>query len=352
MMFLWHHALWLLLLLPVLVGAYLRLLRRRNAEALRYPGLLSMRAAAGRSEPFAPHVLAVVSLLGLSALLLAVARPVIVVTSPAAQGTVVLLMDVSLSMAASDVLPTRLAAAKAAAMAFAKAQPRDVRIGVVAFGAHADVVQAPTSKRADVISALDRLELQRYTAIGSGVLGALLTLVPTAGIAQEYDIFGAGRAPGRTGEPLANAMQHPAGKLREPVAPGSYLSAAIILVSDGRSTMGIPAAQAAKAAANLGIRVFTVGVGTLYGGVANIEGWPTIHAEFDEETLKLIADITHAEYFLARDADKLTRIYERLGKRVVLEREEYEITAGLTVIGLILTLAAAGLSFFRFHQEA
>jgi Ca-activated chloride channel family protein len=116
--------------------------------------------------------------------------------------------------------------------------------------------------------------------------------------------------------------------------------------------MGIPAAKAASMAADLGIRVFTVGVGTLYGGVANVEGWPTIHAEFDEETLKAIADITRGEYFLARTADKLTRIYEMLGRRVVLERKEYEITAVLTAIGVVLSLAAAGLSLLRSHRTA
>ena len=108
--------------------------------------------------------------------------------------------------------------------------------------------------------------------------------------------------------------------------------------------MGVPAGAAAKMAADLGIRVFTVGVGTLYGGVANTEGWPTIHAEFSEKNLKDIARITHAEYFEARTADKLARIYEGLGKRVVLERKEYEITALLAGLGLVLSLAAALLS--------
>lgn len=351
-MFLWHHALWLLLALPVLAGVYLMLLRRKNNEALRYAGFGVVREAMGSKARFRAHIPALLLLLGFGALILAVARPVIVLTSPSEQGTVVLLMDVSLSMAASDVPPTRLAAARAAAMAFVKAQPRDVRIGVVAFGAHADLVQPPTSKRGDVMAALDRLELQRFTAIGTGLIGALLTLVPTADIGQEYDIFGAGRAPGRAYDLLLNPGPQAERKPRKPVAPGSYLSAAIILVSDGRSTMGIPAAKAARMAADLGIRVFTVGVGTLYGGVANVDGWPTIHAEFDEETLKAIADITRGEYFLARTADKVAKIYETLGRRIVLERKEHEITAAFTAIGVVLSLAAAGLSLLGSHRTA
>jgi Ca-activated chloride channel family protein len=262
------------------------------------------------------------------------------------QGTVILLMDVSLSMAASDVLPTRLAAARAAAIHFVEAQPRDVRIGVVAFGAHADVVQPPTSNRAHVLAALDRLELQRFTAIGNGLIGALLTLVPTADIGHEFDIFGAGRTPAGSQEIGAGATRAPARPPQKAVPAGSDRSAAIILVSDGRGTMGIPAVKAAKMAADLGIRVYTVGVGTLYGGVANVEGWPAIHAEFDEATLQEIADITRGEYFLARTADKLTRIYQTLGTRVVLERTQRELTALFTAIGVVLLLASATLSLF------
>ena len=351
MMFIWHHALCLLLALPALAGTYLVLLPRKNNEALRYAGFGLVREAMGTRARFRPHIPALVLLLGLTVLIVAVARPVIVITSPAKQGTVILLMDVSLSMAASDVPPTRLAAAQAAAMAFVKAQPRDVRIGIVAFGAHADVVQLPTLNRGDVMAALDRLELQRFTAIGIGMIGALLTLVPTAEIGPEYDIFGAGRAPARVYDLPLNPTPKAERKPRKPLAPGSYLSAAIVLVSDGRSTMGIPAVKAAKMAADLGIRVFTVGVGTLYGGTANVEGWPPIHAEFDEETLKEVANITRAEYFLARTADKLTKIYETLGRRVVLERKEHEITALFSAIGVVLMLASAALSLLWSNRR-
>jgi len=345
MMFLWHHALWLLLALPALAGTYLVLLRRKEDAALRYPGLHVVRQATGPAPAFRPHIAPLLLLLGLTALVLSAARPVMVFTSTSEQGTVVLLIDVSLSMAASDVPPTRLAAARAAAIEFVKSQPRDVRIGIVAFGGHADVVQFPTADRRDVMAALDRLELQRFTAIGNGLIGAILTLVPTADIGEEYDIFGTGRSPAASGARLDK-------KQRKPVAPGSYLSAAIILVSDGKGTMGVPPAKAAKMAADLGIRVYTVGVGTLYGGVANIEGWPPIHADFDEDLLKEIAAITHGEYFLARTADKVAKIYETLGRRVILEKHEFEVTALFTALGVVLSLASAGLSLLWSNRPA
>jgi Ca-activated chloride channel family protein len=344
MMFLWHHALWLLLALPALVGTYLLLLRRKNKEALRYAAFGVVREAIGSAALFRRHVPALLLLLGITALLISAARPVFVTTSPSKQGTVVLLMDVSLSMAAIDVPPTRLAAARAAAMAFVEAQPQDVRIAIVAFGGHADLVQPPTANRRDVMAALDQLELQRFTAIGNGLIAAVLTLVPSADVGQEYDIFGSGRAPVRPSTIPLDKTQKAATRSQKPVRPGSYLSAAIILVSDGLGTMGVPPLKAAKIAADHGIRVYTVGVGTLYGGVAHVDGWAPIQAEFDDATLREIADITRGEYFLARNADKVTKIYEKLGRRVILERTEREITALFTAIGLLLSIVSALLS--------
>lgn len=342
MLFRWHHALWLLLVLPAVVGAYLVLLRRKNNEALRYAGLSLVREALDPATRFRPHVPALLLLAGATVLLLASARPVLVMTSPSERGTVVLLIDVSLSMAASDVPPTRLEAAKAAAKAFVEAQPRDVRVGIVAFGGHADLVQPPTLNRQDLLTAIDELELQRFTAIGAGIIGALLTLHPDLVVPHESDIFGMGRSPDR----------RPAERRHKPVPPGSDLSTAIILVSDGRGTMGIPALQAAKIAAEYGIRVFTIGVGTLYGGVAHIDGWAPIHAEFEEDTLQKIADVTHAEYFYASNADKVKRIYEKLSRRVVFERREIEITAVFAAIGMLLALGSAALSLVWYNRPA
>jgi Ca-activated chloride channel family protein len=342
MRFLWHHALWLLLAPPALVGTYLLLLRRTHPDRSRYPGFAFSREPAGPAN-LREHAPSLLLLAGITALLFAIARPVYVSSTATEQGTVILLMDVSLSMAATDVPPTRLDAARAAAMTFVNGQPPDVRIGVVAFGAHADVVQAPTKSRRDVVAALNRLELQRFTAIGNGLMGALLTMNPGAHVPQGYDIFGMGQAPDGFQEAR---VEHKPGSSppRKRAAPGSYRSAAIILVSDGKGTMGVAPAKAAQLLADEGIRVYTVGVGTLYGGVANVEGWPTIHAEFAEETLKEIAAITGGEYFLASDARKLTKIYEGLRRRVIFERTEHEITVLFAAVGMILLLAAAALS--------
>jgi Ca-activated chloride channel family protein len=344
MTFRWQYALWLLVLLPALACAYVRSVRR-SREALRGAGVKLESEARTRRDRILSHMPACLFLTGIAALLLSVARPVLVMTAPSDEGTVILLMDVSLSMAASDVPPTRLQAARAAAVEFVKQQPSGVRIGVVAFGGHADLVQQPTTDRDAVLSALDHLELQRFTAIGNGLMGALLTLVPTIDIG-EFDIFGAGHTPFPEQRVPLKPVRASTRAGTKAVAPGSRLSTAIILISDGRGTMGVPPDYAAKLAAELGIRVYTIGVGTLYGGVANIDGWPPIHADFDEDLLKEIASVTHGDYFLARTADKVSRIYQKLGRRVVLKKAEYEITAVLTMIGVLLMLGAAALSLF------
>lgn len=333
MKFLWHHALWLLLALPVLAGGYLARLRRRTLPGARYPTFSLVREATTRASLLKPHVPPMMFLAGLGALILSVSRPALLAPSLSGDATIVLLMDVSLSMAASDVRPTRLDAARDAAKQFVRMQPAGVKMAVVAFGGHAHLVQAPTTHRDSVMTALDRLELQRFTAIGNGLMGALLTIVPDADVPQGYDIFGAGTPPEGSTTPV---------RRRTPNARS--LSAAIILVSDGRGTMGVPATEAAKLVAAFGIRVYTVGVGTLYGGVANVEGWPAIHAEFEEDTLKEIADITDGDYFLARNAKKVQKVYERLGHRANRETGTRELTGFLAAIGAVLTLVAAALS--------
>ena len=195
MKFLWHHALWLLLALPVLAGGYLLRLRRRVNPGVRYPTFMLVREASTPAALLKPHVPPLVFLTGLAALILSIARPALLTPVPTGDTTVVLLMDVSLSMAASDVRPTRLDAARDAAKRFVRAQPAGVKLAVVAFGGHAHLVQAPTLHRESVMTALDRLELQRFTAIGNGLMGALLTIVPDADVPMGYDIFGAGVAP-------------------------------------------------------------------------------------------------------------------------------------------------------------
>jgi Ca-activated chloride channel family protein len=347
--FLWPDALWLVIALPALVGAYLALCRRRRTEFLRYSAVSLMREALAASQWLRRHLPPLLFLLGLGALLVAIARPAAVTMVQSAQGTVILAMDVSLSMAATDVTPTRLAAARAAAVEFVNAQPANVRIGVVAFGGHAHVVQFPTLKRRDVLAALDRLEWQSYTGIGTGLIAAVLTLHPKAGMDSGGDIFHHGWESMKPVGFWMGPYQAIERSQRRITAPAD-LSTAIILVSDGYGTIGVSPVKAAEAAAERGIRVYTVGVGTPYGGTAKVEGWPAIHAEFSEETLKEIARITRGEYFHARNAGKLSRIYEQLTGRAVLEKRETEITLLLSTLGMILLLTAAALSLLWWHR--
>jgi Ca-activated chloride channel family protein len=341
--FFWPHALWLLLLLPALAGTYLLLLRRKAALAVHYPALRTVREAVRLAPPLRRHVPPLLMLLGLAALLLAIARPAAVMTAPAERGTVVLAIDVSLSMAATDIAPTRLAAAQAAATAFIDAQPAGVLVGIVAFAGHADVVQSPTANRSDLMAALKGLRFRRYTSIGNGLVAALQTMYPDASVEGEHDIFGEGRRPAVI---QSLPVQYPddKGKPRRRVAPGSDLSNAIVLVSDGQGPLGVPPLTAAKMAADRGVRVYTIGIGTLYGGTAYVEGMPPLHADFEEETLQKIADVTGGDYFYASTADKVKRVYEKLSRRAILERKESEITALFGAIGGLLSLAAAALS--------
>jgi Ca-activated chloride channel family protein len=271
------------------------------------------------------------------------ARPVAVITLPSEQRTIVLAIDISLSMGATDVTPNRLEAAKAAAKAFIQAQPRDVRVGIVAFAGSADLVQTPTTNRADALAALEQLALQYNTAIGSGVLAALLTIFPDTMLANDYDIFGFGRSPVLPQPVFRNQSRKPQIVEVSAVPAGSYKSAAVILLTDGRDNMGFPAIRAAQMAADRGVRVFTVGFGSATSATIAVDG-ESLDASFDEGTLKQIASSTRGQYFHASTAEELQNVYQTLTGRAVLEKKERELTALFTGLAALLSLTAAGLS--------
>jgi Ca-activated chloride channel family protein len=274
-----------------------------------------------------------------------VARPSAVLTLPSHHDTVILAMDVSGSMRATDVQPNRLVAAQAAAREFVAKQPRRTRIGVVAFAGTAAVVQAPTHNREDVTAAIDRFQLQRGTAIGSGIIVALATLLPDAGIDVSDSIYGR-NAP----RPLPLDRGRKAEKKEfKPVPPGTYPSGAIILLTDGQRTAGPDSMEAAKMAADRGVRVFTVGFGTPAGEVLGFEGW-SFRARLDEETLKAIANTTRGEYFYAGSAADLKKVYDTLSARIVFEKKETEITAFFAAGAAALALLAAFLSMLWFNR--
>jgi Ca-activated chloride channel family protein len=282
-------------------------------------------------------------------MLTAVARPTATVTLPSRHETVILAMDISGSMRATDVQPSRIKAAQAAAREFVSAQPRHTRIGVVAFAGSAALVQPPTSNREDVLGAIERFELQRATAIGSGILMSLKAIFPD----MEVDLRSSNlrrerAADSLKGTPL-DASREPAKPAFKPVPPGSYASAAVILLTDGQSNVGPDPVEAARVAAERGVRVFTVGVGTAEGETLRFEGW-SMRVRLDEETLKTIADLTRGEYFYASNAVELNTIYRTLTSRLVLEKQETEITALFAAAAAALAVLAAGLSVLWFSR--
>jgi Ca-activated chloride channel family protein len=342
--FLWPEFLALLLLVPLLAGLYVWLLRRRKRLAVRYANLSLVKEALGRGPGWRRHVPPALFLLALTALFVAVARPTAVITLPSQRETIILAMDVSGSMRAADVDPNRLTASQVAAKAFVNEQPRNARIGVVSFAGTAALVQPPTQNKEDIVAAIDRFQLQRGTAIGSGIIVSLAAIFPDAGIDLGQLTYG--REPRSLSIDQKKDKDKPAFK---PVAPGSYASAVIILLTDGQRTTGPDSIEAAKMAADRGVRVFTVGVGTPQGEIIGFEGW-SMRVRLDEETLKQIANITLGEYFYAGNAVDLKKIYENLNSRLVLEKKETEVSALLAGLGALLAVMAAALSVLWFHR--
>ena len=335
MSFQWPEFLWLLAAVPLLIGLYIYLLRRKKRVAIQYASLGLLKEAI-RGSSWRRHLPPALLLLGLAVLIVAVARPTATVTLPSQHETVILAMDVSGSMRATDVEPNRLVAAQNAAKAFVSQQPENVRIGVVAFAGTATVAQAPTRSREDVVAAIDRFQLQRATAIGSAIIVSLATLFPGEG----YDVSAFSYMSEKKPQKPANFKAVP---------PGSYQSAVIILLTDGQRTTGPDSVMAARLAAERGVRIYTVGVGTPAGATIGFEGW-SMHVRLDEETLRSIADLTRGEYFYAGNAGELKRIYETMRSRMVLETKKTEVTAFFAAAAGVLVLIAAGLSIAWFSR--
>jgi len=350
MTFLWPEFLWLLLLVPLLVAAYVLILRRKRKTALRYASLTMVREAMGAGPRFRRHVPPLLFLVALIVMITAVSRPAAVVRLPSQHETIILSLDVSGSMRAKDVEPDRITAAQNAAKTFINEQPRSTRIGIVAFAGTASLVQPPTQSREDLHAAIERLQLQRATAIGSGILVALKAIFPDV----DFDLratnprLNPAGSPGKGG-PLAGPLATPPGEKPKPVPPGSYKSAAIILLTDGQATTGPDPIEAARMAAERGVRVFTVGVGTPNGEILVGEGW-SMRVRLDEETLKQIANLTGAEYFYAGTAVDLKKIYQSLNSRFVLEKKETEITALFAAAAALTVLLSAALSLAWFNR--
>jgi Ca-activated chloride channel family protein len=337
MSFIWPLMLLSLALAPLGIMLYLRMQARRKLLLASYGSLGLVQAASkagktSRALGMRRHIPPVLFLIGLSILALALARPQAVVGLPRMEGTVILTFDVSGSMAAEDIKPTRMEAAKAAALTFVEQQPTTVRIGVVAFSDSGLEVQVPTSDRAVVAAAINRLTPARGTSLANGIFAALDAL---AADGEETNYY-------------SNATPEPAAT-PEPIPPGARTSAAIVLLTDGENTVSPDPAEAAVEAANRGVRVHTIGVGSPQGVPLNVEGF-TVQTRLDEETLQAISGYTKGTYFNAQTEQDLQTIYSNLGTELVIHPEPTEVTPLFAGVGMALLLIGGALSLLWFSR--
>jgi Ca-activated chloride channel family protein len=341
----WPLMLWLLAALPLAVAAYFYMQARRGRVRHAYAKLAPPVGAASK---YRRHVPALLLLVAMGSLLFAIARPSAVIVLPSRVETVMLAIDASGSMRATDVKPDRITAAQNAAKTFIEDQPGRVRIGVVAVAGAAAVVQAPTESREELAQAIDRFQLQRGTALGSGLIISLATLLPQGSIDVEKLINPPSGPPPPAGRELAGAGKgdNKAG----PATPGSNRSAAIVLLSDGVSNVGPDPLKMAQVAADHGVRVFTVGIGTPEGATLTANGW-SARVRLDEDTLKKIAATTGGEYFRGGSAPDLKKIYKALSAQLAFERATVtEVTALFVAMGAAFAMVSALMSLLWFNR--
>jgi Ca-activated chloride channel family protein len=363
MTFIWTDMLWLLLLVPVLIALYIWAMRRKKTS-LRYANLALVKQAMGKSVGWRRHVPPALFLVALTILILAVARPAAVIELASSRATVILAMDVSGSMRAADIAPSRIEASQQAAKDFIQSQPADVQIGIVAFAAAALLVQAPTLDREALTTAINSFDLRRGTAVGAGVLTSLSTIFPDQDFDElqgdnPFDTLGLPTFRGLDSRPIGgNALLgEPDGPPKAsvaqhvPVEPGSYQSAVVILLTDGATTVGPDPIAAGRIASEYGVRVFTVGFGSAEGDVVEFGG-RSMRAQLDSVSLQSIADLTHAQYFEAQSAADLNKVYDSLSTKLISEKKLTEIAFLFAGIGALIALAGAGLSVLWFGRVA
>jgi Ca-activated chloride channel family protein len=328
MSFIWPPMLLSLALIPLGVLLYRFLDGRRRRRLAAYGGAAAQ--GTGRRPGFRSRVPAALLLLGLVVMSVALARPQAVVSLPRQEGTVILAFDVSASMAATDLAPTRIAAAKVAAKDFVARQPSSITIGVVAFSDSGVSVQAPTNDQATVNAAIDRLTPQRGTSVAAGITASLKVIA-----AAEAGPFSGDYYTNQTPGPSLTPAPTPT-----PMPPGVHAPAVIILLSDGENNESPDPAAAAQAAADQGVRIYTVGIGSAAGTTVTVEGFQ-VFTQLDEATLQGISDTTGGTYYAATDAQQLRSVYDNIDTQVVLQPQMTEITSLLAGMSLLLLFAAA-----------
>lgn len=331
MSFIWPTLLFALLGIPLLIVLYFRLQARRHRFAARYGSLGVVHDALGSGVGSRRHVPAMIFLGGITVLVFSLARPQATVNVPKVEGTVILTFDVSGSMAAQDFKPSRMEAAKAAARQFVEKQPSSVSIGVVVFSDGGISVQPPTADRQETLTTIDRLVPRRGTSIGNGILVALNTIAVDAGDPPILKTSG-------TSNTTPDPVQSP---------QGWYPSAAIVLLTDGENNETPDPSVAANLAADLGVRVYTVGIGSPEGTTLEVEGF-TVHTSLDEATLQQIASETGGAYYNAANEEQLRKIYNDLEPKLSIKPEKMELTSLFAGLGMIIFIIGGLLSLLWF----
>lgn len=333
MSFIWPAMLLSLLLIPLLVLLYLRIQRRRQQMMARY-GSLGIVQAAGRPLGWRRHLPSILLLIGLTILLLALARPQAEVSLPRLEGDIILAFDVSGSMAAEDLSPNRMAAAKKAALAFVERQPASVRLGVVAFSDSGFSVLPPTNDQAAIFGAINRLAPERGTSLANGIVVSLdaIFLDPDADKPRLYSNI--------TPVPTATPS---------PVPAGSNQSAAIVLLTDGENTAPPDPADAVQLAMDRGVRIYPIGIGSPKGATLQVEGF-TVHTQLDEATLQQIAKATGGVYYNAANDEDLRTIYQTLDPELVVKSQEMEVTSLFAGASILLLLSGGLVSLLWFGR--
>ncbi len=313
----------LLVLMPIFVGLYFGLQRRRQRAAASLGPLGQVQSSSGDALGKRRHVPPAFFLVGFTLLAFGLARPEMLVDLPRVEGTVILAFDVSSSMTADDLEPTRIEAAKAAARAFVENQPRTIKIGVVAFSNGGLIVEQPTDDQAAILAAIDRLSPQGGTVLGQGIFTSLNAIAGKALAIDEESL--------------------------EDLQIEEYSSAVILLLTDGEDTGGQDPLEIAQVAAEAGVRIYPIGIGTPEGTVVQLEGF-NILTQLNEPVLEEIASLTNGHYYQAEDAEALQEIYQTVDLELTIEGEKSEVTSIVTGLSLLFLLIGGGLSLFWFGR--
>ena len=330
--FLWPWMLLALVAVPLLVWYYIRLRKERSRVATAMSPLVPTGNDGGDTLRRRRAVPPILFLAGLTLLIISLARPQALVSLPRIQGTVILAFDVSASMTADDLEPSRLEAAKAAAQEFVNNQPSSIQIGVVAFGSGAMTVQQPTSDHAAILSSIDRLSAQGGTSLGQGIFTSLNAIA---------------------GERVAineEAINADAGAIDvEQLQIEDYSSAVILLLTDGENLSEPDPLEIAQVAAEAGVRVYTIGIGSQEGALVEIDGF-NIVTQLDEPLLQEIASVTNGAYYRAEDQEELSEIYKHVDLQLTVDPEMTEVTALFAGAALPFLLAGSLLSMLWFGR--